>query len=228
MTAQYTFASFTWPRVFYHHRGTIAKRLADYKQSKKPGCSGPYHLSPGTVPGASMFSYLDSDFELGLRWEWCDVMAPLAIDHKGWFTDPLGDSVMGTARGVVWRLPRRRGFLIGWSLGESMATETKCKVVFDAEMVAVWADNCAEQAAEKEREYHTTETAKFKIEEAQTLIGELREEMGEITDAVRKQGALQKPLCDVVRSRIGAIHCEVRAAIKEINTLRDDPYSWLT
>ncbi len=112
-------------------------------------CCGPYQFR---VDADSEYraSYLDSVFFPSLRWEYADKVAR-AIRHTGWFCDEYGDM---TIRGIVLRLPRRRGFLAGWTMGESMATEIDVSWVHDDEVDAARAANdLAERAAERTREY---------------------------------------------------------------------------
>ena len=121
------------------------------RRGKNRTC-GPYYttrkLIAGPHPGRSF--YLDSDFAPGLRWQWCDDVT-IRIDHSGWFTDEYGDGYK--IRGIVFRLPRSRGFLAGWSMGIGMASEIDC-TIYDDEIVAAYAaDSMAEDVADREREY---------------------------------------------------------------------------
>lgn len=103
-------------------------------------------------------TYLEDDRILGLRWAWCDEIPSdwgmshrQLIGHRGWFLDDdIQDDV---SRGIVLKLPRGRGYLAGWSLGEGMITEIDCTVFEDAVDAARAADSMAENMAEKEREY---------------------------------------------------------------------------
>ena len=122
------------------------------KRRGKNRTFGPYYttrkLITGAHPGRSF--YLDSDFAPDLRWQWCDDVAS-RIGHSGWFTEEYGDG--DKIRGVVFRLPRSRGFLVGWSMGIGMASEIDCTIYEDETDAAYAADSMAEDAAEREREY---------------------------------------------------------------------------
>ena len=112
---------------------------------------GPYY---GTPPEAgkqeSRMFYFASDFAPGLRWEWCDEVAPV-ISHSGWYCDQFCDE---TIRGVVFRLPHGRGFLAGWSMGEGMSSEIDVSYIYDDESSAAYAaDSMAQYAAERQREF---------------------------------------------------------------------------
>ena len=122
------------------------------KRRGKNRTCGPYYttrkLLAGPHPGRSF--YLDSDFAPGLRWQWCDDVTP-RIDHSGWFTDEYGDG--DKIRGIVFRLPRSRGFLAGWSMGIGMASEIDCTIYDDEIDAAYAADSMAAYDAEREREF---------------------------------------------------------------------------
>ena len=141
-------ASFPEKQVFWFQCPlTHLKKL----RGKNRVC-GPYYttrkLITGPHPGKSF--YLDSDFAPGLRWQWCDDVTS-SIDHSGWFIDEYG--VGEKIRGVVFRLPRSRGFLAGWSMGVGMASEIDCTIYEDEISAAYAADSMAEDVAEREREY---------------------------------------------------------------------------
>ena len=122
------------------------------KNRGKNRVCGPYYttrrLITGPHPGKTF--YLESAFAPGLRWQWCDDVAT-KIRHTGWFTDEYG--VGEKIRGIVFRLPRSRGFLAGWSMGEGMITELDCTIYGDETATAYAADSMAEDAAEQERDY---------------------------------------------------------------------------
>lgn len=122
------------------------------KHRGKNRICGPYYTTRKLITGAhpSRSFYLNSGFAPGLRWQWCDDAAS-RIDHSGWFTDEYG--VGEKIRGVVFRLPRSRGFLAGWSMGIGMASEIDCNIYDDEIYAAYVADSMAEDAAEREREY---------------------------------------------------------------------------
>lgn len=137
---QFDFAGFTFPRnvAWLRRDKPIGHRVYDvYSHAPKPGSNG------------TSF-YLDSDFAPGLRWEWADDI-DRRISHRGWYTDDDGDSE--TIRGFVMHLPKGRGFLAGWSMGNGMASDLEYEIFDTEEEAARRADRNAEIAAEKEREY---------------------------------------------------------------------------
>ncbi len=117
--ARFSFAGFQWPRfVAMLPRGDVESRLARHKSP----VTGPYYHAPRPIERGEhheTFFYLESDFSPGLRWQYCDDVAS-SIDHFGWFTDEYGDGE--TIRGIVARLPKNRGFIAGWTMGEGMAS----------------------------------------------------------------------------------------------------------
>jgi len=158
---QFSFAGYTWPRaVAMLPRGTMAERA---KNRKSPATGGYYHApAPITASrGAGNASfYLESDFMPGLRWAWCDEIPgdwdeeqfPPEIGHKGWFIDEYRDDVL---RGIVFKLPKGRGFLAGFSMGEGMISEIDREIYRDVVSAGFAADSMAENMAELNRERET-------------------------------------------------------------------------
>lgn len=121
-----------------------------WERFKMRGYCGPYIITPCDVNEEKRSFYLDSDFMPDLRWQWCDDVTDNRIKHKGWYCD---DDQHQTIRGVVFRLNHERGFLAGWSMGESMITILDVYIYDDELSAASAADSIAEYAAEQEREY---------------------------------------------------------------------------
>ena len=109
---------------------------------------GPYIVTPSDSTH-DVFFYLDSDFSPLNRWQWADEI--VRLNHNGWYTDEFCDS--DVIRGIVFRLPHGRGFLAGWSMGDSMATIAERYIYSEETSAAFTADSIAQYAAEKEREY---------------------------------------------------------------------------
>jgi len=151
LETEFTFAGFNFPKYLSElPKGTKKQRQERYKHT------GGYYSAP--TPNADGFScYLDSDFSNPIhRWKWCDEVADASIGHTGWYTDEYGDS--DKIRGIVIRLNHDRGFIVGWSMGEGMATSVETDHIYDDEVSAAYAaDSLAEDAAEKEREYQEEE-----------------------------------------------------------------------
>lgn len=153
---EFHWAGFGWPRfVAMLPRGAFAERI---KRARNP-VTGPYYHGPQPITGRGdmlAFFYLESDFMPGLRWQYADELAR-SIRHTGWHTDPGG--IGETIRGVVFRLPKNRGLLTGWSMGEGMASVIDYGDIFDPDDetgAALSADSMAENAAARELEYLET------------------------------------------------------------------------
>lgn len=146
----FTFAGFQFPRKIprllrraYLNSGVGAIGCKQYKLDTA------YSAAP--KPGSKGITfYLGSDFCPTLRWDWCDNLAA-SIRHTGWWTDD--DGINDKIRGVVFRLPRSRGFLAGWSMGQGMICCVDYDIIDDAVEAAHRADDMARYAAECEREY---------------------------------------------------------------------------
>lgn len=161
MKTQFHFAGFSWPRhVVELPKGRLVDRLAAFKRGERREAS-PYYHQPAPLAGAHPgrgFYHNDAGMP-GLRWQWADDVTyddgRAVIGHTGWYTDD--DGAGDTMRGIVFRLPHGRGFLYGWSLGEGMASSVEGAIWpgDDERGAARAADQCAEHAAEKEREYQS-------------------------------------------------------------------------
>ena len=103
---RFRFAGFSWPRhVATIDAGPLRVRLADRKAPF--GCSGYYHApSPNNTMGRGFYLTSSGRAE-GLRYD---------VIGNTW---RVGDY---SFKGIVLRLPHRRGFLAGWTMGEGMAS----------------------------------------------------------------------------------------------------------
>lgn len=151
---EFSWAGFDFPKFAWTlPRGSKAKRIQDHKN---PVC-GPYYCAPKPNDTGGTSFYLDSDFMPGLRWQWCDDVTS-SIRHTGWYTSEYGDG--DKIRGLVLRLPKSRGFLAGWSMGESMASGVEYTIYATEHEAAIAADGIAENVAKTEREYQAAEDAR--------------------------------------------------------------------
>ena len=127
---EFSFAGFNFPKYLWTlPRGSKAKRL---EHARNPVC-GPYYHAPKPDSNNGASFYLESDGMPQLRWQWCDEVLP-SIRHTGWYLDEHGDSEK--IRGIVMRLPRSRGFLAGWSMGEGIASAVEYDIYDDAQDAA--------------------------------------------------------------------------------------------
>lgn len=156
----FTFAGFTWPRYMATlPRGTLRERLRD----RISGCTGDYCHAPSPNNREGRGFYLTAREAWGLRYRYADEVSGSGIRHYGWFT--TDDTCSDTIRGIVLRLPRGRGFLAGWTMGEGMASSFDYSPIFDDEAdAAACADSMAKNAAESEREYQE----RMRVEDEET------------------------------------------------------------
>ncbi len=161
--------------------------------------------------------WVENVHEAGLRFVgYADEI--LGLRHTGWNTDPWGD--WGVLRGAVWQLPARDGsavYVHGYEDTENKGSALVCFDVqygepggseYDHEQAgrdaARCADSMAEYAAEKERDYQATESAKIRADE-------LRDEARE----------MRASLCDTIRT----VRESISDLLSEARELEDDPYS---
>lgn len=176
-TDKIEFASFAYPKpLFVTPRGKPAQRLAAKRAGTGYKFAAGGYFSPKPCPLESQDEkgkgfYLESTGggqPFGLRWDWADEVAD--IRHTGWFCDDYQDEKI---RGIVLRLPKGRGFLAGWSMGEGMASEVEYYVYETIREAARAADSLAESAAEKERDFREEEERKRQEEEEREAAEEL-------------------------------------------------------
>jgi hypothetical protein len=176
LPAEFEWAGIHFPKWLWSlPRGSKAKRLAD---AKRPVC-GPYYHSPkpggkgaGFYLGDCKWGVAVGDGNFALRAKWCDEVDGVRINHTGWFTDEFGDG--DKIRGLVFRLPRGRGFLAGWSMGEGMCGSVDFDIYDTEAEAARAADSMAENQAEAEREAEAKFRAEQEAQEAeQTQLAEV-------------------------------------------------------
>ena len=147
---EFQFAGINFPKwVWNLHRGPWKKRL----ERRRNSCTGwgYYHAPRPLESGDNSRSFYLNDHGMpGLRWIWCDEVASAGIKHTGWYCDDYYDEKI---HGIVFRLPRSRGFLAGWSMGVGMISNVDYYVFESEQDAAHCADSMAENAAEREREY---------------------------------------------------------------------------
>ena len=210
----FTFASFTFPKfVWTLPQCTRAKRLERYK---RPVC-GPYSHAPKPNACGGCFFYLGNDFMPGLRWSYCDEVDGARIAHRGWYTS---EDCHQTIRGIVARLPKGRGFLAGWTMGESMASELENTIHCDEVQAARAADRIAEMVAEKEREYREREDERQRLEDemadAARELDEKRVEARALISDIR-ESKLSPGLCERMKQELRAIRAAMHRAVRTIN-----------
>lgn len=176
----FNFASFEFPRLL-----AVMPVLTNLQRKQKREAHGAMYKSYvfGTYTHAPTPLHERDEcscgFYLGesqnLRWGWCDEVEGVGrtINHKGWYLDDEG--IDETIRGMVFRLPHSRGFLIGWSMGKGMAGTIYYRTTYETERDAAYAaDRIAEIVAEEERDYRRKDREEQELTEALERIDELR------------------------------------------------------
>ncbi len=165
---EFKFAGFTFPKWLWTLpegvsgppglvKGSSRRKLLEERlQARKSSVCGPYYHSP--KPGAQG----QSSYELPMRWKYCDEVEGVRINHTGWFCDEFQDSKI---RGVVVRLPKKRGFIVGWTMGEGMSCSVDSSYIYkDEQSAAHAADSMAEHDAEREQEFQREEIGRLDAE----------------------------------------------------------------
>jgi hypothetical protein len=218
---------------FYSHQMpdvvALEKRAAGMLPRFKVSTSYTSSPKPLDRKAEGFGGYLESDFMPGLRWTWADKVDGSGIDHTGWHTIEGGGTE--DMRGIVMRLPRGRGFLAGWSLGEGMSFSMSRRIYADEVAAARAADQMAERDAEKEREYQEalsagTEAAE-KDQEARDIrsdilqaLRDLRTARAELRDAGLATSDVMMRLCAKARREVVGMLRELKQARKERDALR--------
>lgn len=173
-----TFAGFTYPKRTAIYRNAArwqSENLAaaggkdattkSGKRRKTRWCFVYYAVAPAPLPRTPNDNfasfYHGSDFMPGLRWQWANDVCR-SVSYAGHST---GDYGSDTIHGIVFRLPRGRGFLAGWSMGEGMCGAVHCHVIADEDEAARTADDMAAVAAENEREHAAREAEELEGED---------------------------------------------------------------
>ena len=161
LNKEFNHSGFSFPKYLWTlPKGSLKDRLV---KARKPQVCGPYYTSPkplgdGTHPGQGFYLNDAGSFS---RWQWADEILS-SIRHEGWYCDDLCSE---TIRGLVVRLPHGR-YLAGWSMGEKMASMVEGIIFHDIDEAARYADQCAESAAEKEKDYQAQQAFEIAAEEA--------------------------------------------------------------
>lgn len=182
-----TFAGIDYPRyVWTLPKGTPAARLAHRRKHGRSLCGPAYYTDPRVIQSRAdceRGTYHEDDGPAGgLRWRWCDDVPSVSIRHQGWYCgdDEVQDDTM---RGFVARLPRGRGYIIGWSMGAEMCAVLDYSYVYDSERGAAYAaDSMAEHAAERESDYQQKERERIEREEARVEREEAQEREDDTAD----------------------------------------------
>lgn len=140
---------------------TTAIVMIDYRRSlaeraKARKFCGPYRWTPTTAPSKGRGFYQSrhglfmdpAGSSFTLRLEEANDHLP-GRNASGYFVD---DYCGDTLQPIIARLPNRRGFLAGWTMGAGMCATLDADIHADAESAAYAAHSIAEADAEAERD----------------------------------------------------------------------------
>lgn len=163
-----------------------------------------------------------------------------SIQHTGWFTD--GDGMSETLRGIVYRLPSRKGSPV-YAVGYADPWNDDCallEIVTDCDDdsdAALRADSIAERCAETDREYQdawqlgrkyasASETIASERETRKKLFQELKVVRAalELTYLPQTVDSNTSTLCETVRDRIKQTRRNIRAAYDRQRQIARDYY----
>ena len=169
---------------FYNWSKPLKERMAGYKVCGPyytelpplPGSPGWRTTTSGGAGGYMSNGELSEGSRVRLRVKRADEI--ISLRHTGWYCDDFQDQ---TIFGIVARLPRGRGFLAGWSMGDGMATSVEASIYADETSAARAADSSAEYVAEQERDYQAEQEAKREAEEKAEQEREAEEKLQETT-----------------------------------------------
>lgn len=169
--------------------------------------------------GESHMRWMENPTSAGLRFAgYADELSP-CISHKGWFVDREFQSE--TARGVVYRLPARKGrarLVYGYADPHNDGPACLCFDAADSEGYAAdLADNIAERMAEEESEYQEAWRAGRDYDEMDNTISDIRRS----TLALIKEVKAICPSPDTYPETYAALREGITSAIAEIRTLRE-------
>lgn len=220
------FAGFAYPRRQWSlPSGPLADRLA---AAKKGRICGPYYFTEPAPNSPRVSFYLDDKATApGLPWRWADQLpwewsdnSRMPVRSAGWFID---DCQGETIRGVVFKLPKGRGYLAGWSMGEGMISELDKTAVYDSgDDAAHAADDLARDAAEVEREYQWVESMRYDLEEKLAEVKELWAEAKTLSRGLKQTGRdTDAAVICGARSRLRNIRTQIDQLLEDCHGLRD-------
>lgn len=169
--------------------------------------------------GSSTLRWAESPEQVGLvTRRFCDEVER-GIDHTGWFLD--NDGCGDKARGEVFTLPHRRGYIAGvadpCNDGPACLDLTTIFDTDDERGAAYHADSLAEVYAENERDYRAASNAWFRwSEELPERIKEIRREALALFKEIR---AIRPSLCGN-ENIIAILREKVESAVERIAKLR--------
>ena len=212
-----SFAGFTLPRlrgINAERRSPLACRLADARafrrQYGRPGMrpTGPYQCRQFATDAGLSFYLDDSATMPALRY----------VEGRAWHADDSGEFAA-----IVFRLPRGRGFLAGWTMGDRMASHLERDIIADESDAMRRAESLAHEAADREQEYQEQYgEARDAADSLDVARAELRGAHGSAVGLVAvlrdlpQTAATRDTICRMIREH----RARMAAALRHIATLR--------
>ncbi len=139
----------------------------------------------------------------------------IPVDHKGWYTNPYGESFKdgsGLVWGVVASLPgkdHKPRYLAGYQFGgQDQGITLSLKTIYDSEDDAARAgDSMAEKAGESEKEYQTAWQAGSRWADLKQELSDIRQRVLEVLKENRESGGSRD---------LPAIHAFIRDKVCEM------------
>lgn len=152
LPVEFRFAGFGWPRYIVD----CPNGPADIRRrSKLRERCGPGYRSPGPNNRNGWGFYLGTSNDLFELREEC---------RTGSYTyNEFGDSIDG----IVFRLPKNRGFVAGYTMGDGMASAIDAAVWTDLDDAKRAADSEAERMADEQAEFELAERERMEAEESE-------------------------------------------------------------
>jgi hypothetical protein len=143
------------PLAGYIHDFTVPMR----ERAASRRVVGPYNMRPDTDHTCVTF-YTDSTGQCirhGSRIRLRIVDANDVLPFSGRRVTAYGFNDYDAIVPIIARLPRGRGFLAGWTMGENMISELERDIYEDEQSAAYAAHSVAEYAAERQRDFEESE-----------------------------------------------------------------------
>lgn len=218
----FNFAGFNFPRKVY----MVPKDKPKARLGKNKSHAA-YSHAPKTNEKDIISFYWQSDFMPGLRWEWCDKVDGVRFKHMGYYTgNGYPCEIM---RGFIMYLPNRRGFMYGATIGKGGIAYLSRDVIpyfkYYEIKTANYADNFAEQMADKWREEQAKHEAEQGIEQARAAIHENNVEALALIKEIKAVGDFSPAICKALKEKLQSMLDERAHQFKIIAELSDNFWS---
>jgi hypothetical protein len=217
--------------AYRYHRQTrptlSARRALEYardddRSNVKRYPSSTHYASVVNSPfrsGSTTLRWIDRPESIGLRLVGFADEISRNVDHKGWYTSEFCDE---TLRGIVFQWSTRHGverYVYGYADpdNEGAAAALCFDVTDDKNDAARWADSIAEHAAEEEREYQASSSARLQFDELGDDISGTRKSALRLIAELK---AKRRALCDAP-AIIAALRSDIEQMIDSIREARE-------